>query len=390
MNELKARLVGQCKRILKKKKPSSEVYPEIESGIIDAYNVLTKEISKDLLKKENNELFRYIRQKVVKAFTALGVRYRVPILPGIQIIKNEFLKPEEAYSEYSETVSDIESDIESDKEEEATKTDKEEEVMPQTKLELAKFINGEITTFEDDYSALDSLVNQIKIVEEITETTNIKFALDVIRSRIKNASLTKSLEVADSFDGYITILKSKVLRPSSFNVKRALKTFRQGSLTNMEYGEELKKQSRKLKELYMEEGVSAEQSEKYVIAELMDSIKENANENMLKMTMTVANFDKVDDVLNKVMTAAQTNNVFWMNKKKYKYKKFGQNFKGNSKKFYKNKKFKPNYSKSFDNKFQNKKYYKKNVYKAEPEAGSSRDEQQFPKNEDAAKYHHCN
>lgn len=261
--ELKNKLVRQCKRILKKNKPKRELYKQIESEIILAFNEITRFVAKDLLNKKNTDLFKYARRKVTKAFVALEVKYKVPILPGLEIVSTNLLKDDETYSNYTETASHVESD--SGKEEETE--------MVQSKLDLAKFINAEVSYFSDDYSAVDALLSQINVVEEITEDENVVFALKNIRSRIKNAGLTKKLEKVDTFKNFRATVLAEVKRPSTALLREKLRNMKQGSMDNIEYAKQLHMISKNLTEAYMSEGADLQRAEEYTRDELIGSIQ---------------------------------------------------------------------------------------------------------------------
>ena len=79
MQELKQTLRQTAKRILKTDKPSGAVVrKEIESAIIDTFNLISSKAAILLHTAEVEEIFAYARRKSIECFIALGVTYVVP------------------------------------------------------------------------------------------------------------------------------------------------------------------------------------------------------------------------------------------------------------------------------------------------------------------------
>ena len=112
MEALKRKIIGQSKRILKRRKPARTIWPDITDQLIQAFNELTSIAIEDPKNPLTIQTLGYCRRKVVKAFVALEVRYIVPNLPGHTINKLKQLRNDDSYTIYDTSDSDLTDDDE--------------------------------------------------------------------------------------------------------------------------------------------------------------------------------------------------------------------------------------------------------------------------------------
>lgn len=371
LNQLKEDIKKESKRCLKKDLPKSKVVlKEIEDNLIRLFNNLTSRVT---TKQEDSEIFEYCRRKIVLSFSALQVRYVVPRLHGIPIQQEALLADEESYSTYTELSSESEDEqdtkyetqiksLQKEKQEvekelqrlktvieelqktddseiadykkqllslQEDKTKAEKELvrlqdtlkqvkeqnnpkMTQTKLEIAKFVNSEITEYDGSFQGYTTFKNQVIVVKDICDAANVTFALSAVKARIKNGSLAIKISQAQTFDELLNIVEANSERKTTHSYKEELKSLKVNNSWPM-YVNKLRDTSKKLLETYLSEGTSLQYAEKYVKESLIEVIKEATTDHAFKTAISLNNFDTVEDIFTKILNAkpAKEENVFF-------------------------------------------------------------------------------
>lgn len=360
MEEQKKELLKWCKKILKRNKPKSVIILwQIEANIINLYNQITKAAAKDLLSEENKNCLKYCRRKAILALSALGSRVIVPSLTGIEIKRNILLADSDNYSEQTESElggeeEEIEEEIE---EEEVEETEDEEKDEPMTSFEVAKFVSSTVQEFDGSFRNAKLFLDQVAVVEAIATKDTTALAIKVIITKIKDDALRQKLASVEAFVTLKATVQAHVKAPDIQMQLSKLKAFKQENLSAVKYTESLKMMSNELLAAYIFQGVPAVTAEKLVATTLCESVKAATRNENLKLSLSIHQYQSIDEVINSVLNLSAENSSQQLNfgeartaavdyvKKPFYRKRFNARPKWRStRKFYRN-------NKKFNNQF---------------------------------------
>ena len=333
LETLKSEVLRQSKRILKKRKPSAEVYPDIERKLTEAYNNLTTFVAKDLLSPGNLFCFQACRIKTIKALKALQSRLAVPSLPGLLINKN--LEGDEQNSEYPVTPSDEESE-DSDRDSTDGKDDKKNN-RTETGMEgtaLVQTINSIITPYDGNWRVTRSFIDEIQLVQKLAKASEEGVAVQMILTRIKNPELCQLLRGNNTYSTLISAIRANVQGPDIKLLTTEIKALRD---TSPNYITTLRELGQKLVLAYIYVDTPSAVAEKIVADTIVDTVKQHTFNQNLKQALMIGTFNKPEEVVNLILnfssfstpsTSQMVNYVHYRSG----YRQYG-NFRGKQRRF---------------------------------------------------------
>lgn len=236
LSEIKLEIVKQSKRVLKSKVPTrSSTLKEVENNLIHLFNDLTVQ-SKDLLNQEVTEqqkleiekIFIYCRKKVIQTFVKLGLNYRVSDEVGVEIVKENTLTEDDAYTEFSDSDSEDENpnpnqtltdrikgffSKNSNTNNSKTSTPTRKDTNPRstnsnsgnTSLTMSdtanaiRMVTSVISLYDGSYEKLNSFSTQVEVIKTAMTNEDLQpLAVTLVKSRITDTNLLTKLEDVDS------------------------------------------------------------------------------------------------------------------------------------------------------------------------------------------------
>lgn len=376
METLKTEIVRQTKRILKKNKPTRKVWPDIVDKLIASFNQLTSIAAEDHRNPETEQTFKYCRRKVVKAFTALEVRYIVPTLPGQNINKVKQLREDDNYTEYAVSDSDLSDEEDTDPDEpakqnpedaklinqlkekirelenllqanvqeleEAAKLQQEIEKLqhklntmttntakgsPETpkgmsRIEVVRLVNSIVDVYDGTSEKLDTYIQQITLLKSIMEPeTDEGLVVNLVINRIKAPEIQQVLKESKTLDDLETKVKAKVVKPDVTSWLNKLKMIvPTGDKTK--YMDSLKDVAASLLSAYIYDKIPTAAAEKLVAIAVTEAVSRHAT-GTLKLKLEVTECNDTASVMKIVLAHLSTNEQVVV-------QALARNFRGNS------------------------------------------------------------
>lgn len=335
LKELKSELQTLTKRISKESLPSRETTDKNLALSIAKFNEVTKYLNEICLisDSESQEVeirncFSYCRKLIKKVLIRVNVRYEIPKRLGISIDTRKLV------DEYS--ADDLTSESEGE--------------MPnqtQSKFELGKFINGVVHQYDGSYAEMNSFLNQVAIIKETTETENVNFALQVIKSKINNMIVIEKIDFT-TFDTLQNSLRKIISRPNTNAIENKILNFNQGALNSNQYKEIIEKATNDLIEAYVAEGKPHANAENDARKILIRSVSTNARNPMLRQAMEIGQFSNPNQVFEKILELQEhVQQVLYVRKANFRGKNYFNNDRGRTQNRY------PNYRGGRRNNFNN-------------------------------------
>lgn len=321
LKEIKQEFLTLTKRITKENLPSKETTEKNLHLCIEKFNEISRYLKdvetiseSEAHEEEINNCFSYCRKLIKKVFIRVGEKVEVPRNLGTQINKEiltEEFSPDELTSE------------------------SEGEMPNQSKFELGKFINGVVHQYDGSYADMNSFVNQVVIIQETTESENVNFALQVIKSKITNMLMTEKLDFT-SFKTLTDSLKAGIQKPNTTAIENKILNFSQNTLRADQYKELVERNVSNLVEAYVAEGKPHANAEIDARKILLRSVEINARNPEVRQAMKFGQFSSTNQIYEKILELQeQAQQVLFVRKTNYRGR---NNFTrgGNNKNGYKN------------------------------------------------------
>lgn len=287
-------VIKESKRVLKKQVPKTPaVREEITRNLLNLYNNFIEILNRNWNNLgEDHKLiirkyFNAIRDRVLRAYQVLKVRYQIPTSCLKQI------NPEILYEE-SES---------SDSEE-----DKITENMALSTVEFfnlaSKILPNEYDgSFDKQQAFLDAL-DLLKANSAGNENTAIAYV------RTKLIGKARDLIVEnDNLESIIEKIRTNIKGESSKLVSSKLLALKQNSKSSVQYASEVEALAANLRRAYISEGVPATVADTYTTNVAVSSLSKNAMSEKAKLIIEAGTFTNYQDALSKFINTNAENDV---------------------------------------------------------------------------------
>lgn len=324
LNDIKARLNGHAKRILKKRKPKTlQVLKDIQDNLVQEFNLYTTKIQGSWIKlsaDEKHELqdsFLSVRERSIVAFTAIFHQFKAVrnteevateleslgkqiIIPGrIGDIINEiaFIDPEWSSDDEEESDTNTEAD---------QSIDENSEDMATTFPEFLKQADTVLPrTFDGSPEGLTAFLDALTLLEALQEGNEAR-AATVVKTRLRGEArdlITNEATVAE----IRAKLTAGIKAPTSKDIKAKMRGLR-ASNNPSEIAKQLEDLSAKLKRSYLSEGVPLETAEGYCVEQATLTLSRLAATEHVQTVIESGYFKTVQAVTAKFVSSSQGSN----------------------------------------------------------------------------------
>lgn len=329
--DLKNQIVTESKRVLKTKVPkNAEILENITENLIALYNqfIDTAKIAAHVLndseKQKARKLFNRVRDRTVRSFQVLKIKYKVPISSTEKIqkdvIDSDFEEEEEEENDCWET-----NKVQNSFEQTETST------MATTSLEFFNMAGKIITTeYEGSPDKLISFIDSLNLLKANCtghEANAVAFVKTKLTGKARDL-----INNDDNLEEIIFKLKAGIKGESSQSVSAKIVALKQQNKDKVRYASEIEELANKLKRAYVSEGVPAEVAETYTTNITVKAICTNATSEKCRTIMEAGNFLKTQDAITKfvnITTDEVNKNIFFMNRGRQSYGTL-QNYRGNN------------------------------------------------------------
>lgn len=293
---IKQEIVNQSKRAIKKYTPKGEsVRNDIRDNLIQLFNAYTGylavswnslDVAEKSLAKQN---FFYIRDKVVRSFQALNVKYKVPLTCVEKI--DPFV---------------IEDDLSEDE-------------NLDTEMSAVEFFNLASKLVPNQYDGspdnLRSFLDALDLLSK-NSTGQADNAVAYIKTRLIGKArdlITNETTV----EQVISKLKAGIKGDSSRLITAKILNLKQNLKDTAVFATEIENLAESLKRAYISEGVPYEVAGTYTTETVVRSFSQNANSEKARLIVEAGSFNTVQEVVTKFVSSAANNptsNVFYFNK----------------------------------------------------------------------------
>ncbi|KAJ8909390.1 hypothetical protein NQ315_008877 [Exocentrus adspersus] len=275
---LKEDIISQSKRALKKSVPKNEsVRRDIRDQLVRIFNEFTTTLEKswhsldELEKNICNHQFQKVRDKVIRSFEALNVKYKVPF-SCIKVIDPLILEE------------DIVEEI----------LDENPTIMATTAVDFFNLASKLIPTqFDGSADKLASFLDSLELLKTVSANQENN-AVAFIKTRLVGKARDLITNEA-SIDTIINKLKSNIKGESSRSLTAKLTNLKQKNKDAASYASEIESLADKLQRAYLTEGVPNAVAESYTVETTVRSLSQNANNEKTRLVMEADTFTTVQD-----------------------------------------------------------------------------------------------
>lgn len=304
--QLKQEIINQSKRVIKKYIPKNDqVRNEIRDNLVKLFNEFTATLSAswyslDALEKVNyNQIFFACRDKVVRSFEALGVRYKIPNSCF------ESINPRILDEEFSED-------------------ETETKVLDNMPLNAVDFFNLASklvpSQFDGNPNNLRSFVDSLELLKN-NSNDHAANALAFVKTRLTGKARDLITD-ENTIDAIINTLKNGIKGESSHLLIAKLLNCKQNSKDSASYASEIESLAENLQKAYISEGVPRQIAENYAVENTVRSLSVNANNEKTRLIMQAATFTSVQSVMAKFVNSSTQNapsNIFYFRQNRPNY-----------------------------------------------------------------------
>lgn len=289
-------LKKQSKRILKKNVPKSNlIRVEVRDNLVALFNEFTKSVASSWQYLDNTDRqsiktdFHYIRDKVIRSFQTLGVKYQVPVSCVEQI---DILSLEEESQDEDETI------------------------MPMTTTEFFNLASKIIPNqFDGNVDNFRSFLDSLELLQENSADHQDR-AVSFVKTRLAGKA-RNLISDGDGLNDIARKLKNALKGESSNLLTSKLLNLRQNHKDTSTYAAEVEQLAQKLQNAFISEGVPNEVAEKYAVQTTSRALSQNSNTERARIVIEAGNFSTVQEIMTKFLNVntqpSPANNVFYMN-----------------------------------------------------------------------------
>lgn len=297
--KIKDEITNQSKRALKKAIPKTDsVRQDIRDQLVSLFNSFTKIIARswdslDTLDKNIcKQLFLKVRDKIVRSFQSLGVRYKIPY-SCIEII-NPLVLDEETPED-------------------------EDEIVENMAMSVVDFFNlaGKLVPnqFDGSPDKLLSFLDSLELLKN-NSTNHADNALAFVKTRLTGKArdlITNEHTITE----IINKLKSGIKGESSRLLLAKLNNTKQNNKDPASYATDVECLAEKLKRAYITEGVPCELAENYTVEATARAVSQNASSEKARLVVEAGTFSTVQELVTKFVNITpqptSSSNIFYVN-----------------------------------------------------------------------------
>lgn len=280
---------NETKRAIKRQVPKSlAVRNEIRDNLVELFNTFTSTLAVhwfklgDNQKQQYKQIFLQIRDKIVRSFQILDVKYKVPT----SIIESINPKITENDTEDSE----------------------EEETMALSTFEFFNLASKLVPLeFDGSVDKLQSFLDSLTLLQANSEGHTDR-ALAFIKTRLTGKA--RDLISDDmTLDDIVRTLKNNIKGESSKVVSAKLLTLKQNFKDTSKFAAEIESLAISLKKAYITEGVPNAVAQTYATDTAVKSLIKNAASERTRLVMEAGTFPTIQDAISKLVSIeADSNN----------------------------------------------------------------------------------
>lgn len=285
LTQIKLEVTRQSKRAIKKETPKTvQVRTDIRDNLVQYFNEFTKAVVEswkflDNTQKSNTkEIFHSIRDKVVRAFQALEVRYKVPIscIENIDplIVEEDILDLEDKESDSNITT-----------------------------MNAAEFFNLASkllpNQFDGNPDNLTSFIDSLELIKLNAENQQDN-AIAFVKTRLTGKA-RDLINNENSIDAIILTLKNHLKGESSSLASSKLLHLKQNNKDATNFAKEVEILSEKLQKAYISEGVPYDVAKNYTVETTVRALSQNASSPKARLIIEAGTFSSVPEILTKLV-----------------------------------------------------------------------------------------
>lgn len=287
ISTIKNEILAESKRAIKKQVPKSLIVRnEIRDNLVKLYNSFTNTLADCWLKLSEaqrhdfKQTFLLIRDKIVRSFQSLGVRYRVPT-SIVENINTQILDDEDI---------------------------SEEDTMALTINEFFNLASKLLPVqFDGSFDKLQSFLDSLTLLQANSDGHNDR-AIAFVKTRLTGKArdlITDTMTLDDIF----VSLKNNIKGESSKIISAKLLSLRQNIKDTNAFATEIESLANMLKRAYISEGVPHAVSETYATDTTVKALSRNATSERTRLIMEAGTFTTVQEAITKLVSITnETNN----------------------------------------------------------------------------------
>ena len=308
--KIKNNIINEAKRAIKKNVPKNElVRQEIRDNLLKLYNNFTRILATNWTNLDEQQryatkqIFLHVRDKVVRAYQALNVKYKIPIsITGLIDIN----------------ILDDDTETEED----------ESDNMALGKVDFLNFASKLIPSqFDGSFTKLQSFIDSLTLLE-INSVGNEDNALAFVKTRLTGKARTLISDNMTILD-VINALKTGIKGESSKALSAKLLNTKQNCKDSIKFSNEIEDLASSLKLAFISEGVPSTVAETYTTDLTVKSLAKNSTSEKTKIIMEAGNFSSIQEAISKFVSVESepNGNVFVLkNSQSYNNKRFNNNY----------------------------------------------------------------
>lgn len=171
-----------------------------------------------------------------------------------------------------------------------------------TEIEFINLATRILTQFDGKPENLQRFIDELNTIDMLIGNHQ-NLAILIIKTKLIGHSrqfITNEISVAD----IVNTLRQKVKFESSESLSFKLETVKRNEKTITKYAKEIRELTNALANAYVMEGVPVQLAEKYSTSAAVKSIISNSNNEETRIIMTVGQFKNIDEVVQKLLSAA--------------------------------------------------------------------------------------
>lgn len=323
--ELKENFQLVAKRILKSELTQNrDKHREYIRDLITGYNNIASlvEPHADSFDEDSKKYFigewRYIRDKIRKAFTRLGIETTLPSGILAHICVNEILSiynsncfRNQAYEEFFGAFENFSPEIVY---RDRTRKSKrvimgEDEDKKKAKKEFVRTASQQINyTYSGDPLKLDSFVNSINLLRELTEKEHEMTLVTFVISRLEGKALQCVPAGCNNIDKLIEALKKRLKPIHSKVIMGKLMALRPDRSRLTDFADEAEKLAESLERSLVFEGIPQHKSHEMTIQKSLELCLSVAKSDFLRSVLTTTDYDTPGEVLSNYVVQSKADN----------------------------------------------------------------------------------
>lgn len=312
ISQIKLEISRHSKRAIKRNTPKTEsVRQDIQVNLIKNFNEFTGTLAKSWNSLDNTQrqelkiIFYSIRDKVVRAFQALEIQYKVPISCVEKI--DPLISEEDIFDDDEDR--------------------REVGIMAMSAADFFNLASKLVPAqFDGNPDNLKSFLDALELLK-LNSDNHASNAVAFVKTRLTGKARDFIVN-ENTIEAIIATLKNKIKGESSRLVSARLSHLRQGNKGTDNFANEIESLADRLQKAYISEGVPQDVAQKYTVEATVRALGQNANSEKARLVVEAGTFTAVQDVVAKFVSVDASKNEAYVF-----YVKHNRNFDNNRRNF---------------------------------------------------------